>query len=324
MPLLSLVKLFRHAEPVPATWDIHYEIYITNTAAISCTNVVVTDTKDSRTYFHTCDPDYDQQIGNDTFVWRLGTLGPGASRRILFNVSTGASLAGQTVHNQATVDSDQSAPLTVVCHTRIGPVPQPSPTNTLPPTPTSTRTATPTATQTSVPTATPTTAPSGTVHLRLDPATPAVTFGQYFDERVMVEAGTQPVAAADAFIDFDPRYLEVISIADGSGLDILLKGYDNGTGQINIGAGNLSVPVQGTFVLVTLHMRAKEGMGTLATDIVFSLSGSRRTTVKDESDHNVLAQAHNARVSISELTPTPTATSTPRFYRLYLPIVMRK
>jgi len=308
VPPISMFKLSLPADPVPATWDVHYTLIITNTSTALCTNVVVTDTKDSRTYYRESDPPFDERIGQDTFVWHIGDLAAGEKRSILFRVMTGPSLANQTVRNQASVDSDQGGPLTVVRYTKMGPVPH---------------TATPTPTRTQTPTATPTVTatPMGTVRLRLEPALRTVAFGDFFDEQVVIEAGVQPVAAADIYLDFNPAYLEVVSVSDGSGLDILAKRYDNQTGQIDVGAGNLGSPAQGTFELVTLHMYAKGGSGTTATGITFSFAGLRYTVLKDEGDHNVLGQAQDAIVYIGEATPT--ATATPPIYRVYLPIVIR-
>jgi len=333
VPPLALTKLSRPADPVPATWNIHYEIHITNTSTIACTNVVVTDTKDSRTYYVSSNPVYNQRIGENVFVWRLGSLAPGEHRKIEFIVSTGPSLAFQTVYNQATVDSEQSDPFSVVRSTRIGPMP--TPTRTLTPLPTHTSTATPTPTASATPTPSPT--PAGSVRLRIEPFGRIVAFGQSFDEQVVIEAGAQPVAVADVFIDFEPQHVEVLGISDGSGLSILAKDYDNAKGQIDIGAGNLGPPAQGTFVLVTLHMRAKEGTQPVATGLDFSFAGLRTTVLKDTEAHNVLGQAQDGVVLVMEATPTltptltatptptstctPTATPTPPVYRVYVPIV---
>jgi len=315
VPPLTLVKLSKPADPVPATWNIHYELHITNTTTISCTNVVITDTKDSRTFYVESQPLFNQRVGQDTFVWQLGNLAPGEHRTILFIVGTGALLANQTMHNRATVDSTQSSPFTVVRDTRIGPQPTPAYTAT----PTATRTSTPTATPAATTSPTPSVTPAGNVHLRLEPLARTVAFGEFFDEQVVIEAGTQSAAAADVFIDFDPQYLEVLNISDGSGLDILTKNYNNQTGQIDIGAGNLGSPAQGTFVLVTLHMHAKGGMGLAITGLTFSFANPRNTAIKDESDHNVLGQVSDSTIYIGEATPT----ATPPLYRLYLPIVIK-
>jgi hypothetical protein len=145
-------------EPVPATWDIHYSLIVRNGCDFDCTNIEVTDTKDPRTYYRESQPPYDNLIGQHTFVWNFGTLEPGQQRTALLRVATGPSLANQTVHNEATVDSDQTEAMTVVRDTRMGHVPQ-TRTPWASPTPTSTATPTPTPTPTN--TSTPTPAPGG-------------------------------------------------------------------------------------------------------------------------------------------------------------------
>ena len=294
---------------MPATWNVYYEVHIQNTSGALCSNVVITDTKDARTYYISSAPAA-QQVDPHTFVWHIGTLGPGEHRSVQLVVSTGPSLAGQTVHNHATVDCDQGAPFSVVRDTRIGPVPV-TPTPTRPPTATSSPTLMPT--QTAMPTATPipTATAIGHVHLRVMPFVSTLTCSGPFEKEVVVEAGRQPVAIAEVYLDFDPARLEVVSIGDGAGLWVWSKTFDNALGRIDVRAGSLGPPPQGTFTLVTLYLRAKECSASTATGITHSFAGFRRTLVKDEISRDVLEQAHDGVVYLN--APT---------HWLYLPLVL--
>lgn len=333
IPALLLVKLARPAEPIPANYKIYYELHITNTLGIACTNVVLTDTKDARNYYVSSSIEPTQRIGADTFVWRLGSLSAHQHRSVQLIVNNAPSLAGQIVHNHAWVSSDQSALLEVTLDTHIGPVvlpPTDTPTATRTPTRTPTWTRTPTATQTVVQTATPSATPTSTlvamptplggVQLRLLPEVSQVVCGQAFDVQVLIEAGGQPVAAADVFLDFDPTRLQVDDISEGSGLSLLALQYDNGVGQIALGAGNLGQPATGTFVLATLHLRAQPCSGPTTADLTFVFSGPRETVVRDELQRNVLGGVHSAVFTLCEPTATPTPTLVTRW--LYVPIVM--
>ena len=152
----------------------------------------------------------------------------------------------------------------------------------------------------------------GTVRVYLDPPSQTVAAGAVFDVTVRVDAGTQGVAAADVFINFDPTYLAVVEILDGTPLSVLAKNYDNATGRIDIGAGTLSTPATGDFVLATLRLQGRVGTGGLPTELAFSLAQPRVTVVKDESDQNVLGTHANAQVYITGSGPaSPTATNTP-------------
>jgi hypothetical protein len=297
-------------EPIPATWDIHYTFLITNVSNSVVTNVVVTDVKDRNTYYHESLPRYSSRIDENTFVWRVGTLQPSERYTILFIVSTGPSVAGKVMQNTATLDSDQTDPITRVCYTLMGPIPQtPYPGVTY----TRTQVPTETPTLTSTVTRTPTEIPGGGATIRLAPAQRTVLAGQSFDEQVIVEAGELEVAAADVFLNVDPQRLEIVSISDGSQLEILVKHVDPATGQISIGAGNLGPPVTGTFELATLHLRAKQAAQLGTTNVTFSLIGARRTVLKDELDHNLLAEAYGAAVDIVAGT----------LFRVFLPIMVR-
>jgi len=298
------------AEPIPATWDIHYTFLITNLTDSVLTNVVVTDVKDPNTYYHESLPRYSNRVDENTFVWHVGTLQPRERYTILFIVSTGPSVAGKVMQNTATVDSDQSGPITKICHTLMGPIPQtPYPGVTY--TPTQVQTSTPTTTPTLTPTRTE--IPGGGATIRLTPGERTILAGQSFDEQILVEAGALQVAAADVFLNVDPQRLEIVSISDGSELEILFKNFDPQSGQVDIGAGNLGPPVSGTFELATLHLRAKETVQVGTTNITFSLAGGRRTVLKDELDHNLLSEAQNAAVHVAAGA----------LFRVFLPVMVR-
>jgi hypothetical protein len=316
-PCLTIAKLAFPVEPVPATWDIHYSLLVRNGCSFECTNVVVSDTKDSRTYYRDSAPLYDDRTGEDTFIWHLGDLAPGQQQTVLLEVVTGPSLANQTVRNEATVDSDQTAPLTVVRETQMGPV---LPTAT--PIPTSTPTPSPTPT----PTATPEVVP--VVELRLDPPSPAVTEGELFDLAIRVDAASQLVDGAEVHLDFDPVYLQVVDangdpaseIEDGGVLNtVILNQASNMMGRIDFAAGILQGELpSGTFLLATLHLRALNNTGAGATSMTFVTELPRQTNVTHRGG-SVLAQVHNAAVRVSAITPTPTVP----VFHLFLPIIMR-
>jgi len=330
VPPLSLVKIALPHEPVPATWNIHYTLIVSNTSTSLCANVVLTDTKDSRTYYHYSQPRFDDRLGQDTFVWYLGDLAPGEQRTVFFIVSTGPSLANQIVRNQASVDSDQSDPLTVVHDTRMGPVP---PTAT--PTPTHTRTPTVTPTRTNTPQI------LRVVDFHLDPRDSVVTEGDIFEVNIRVDAGSQPVDGAEVHLDFDSLYLQVVD-ADGdpasdiesSGvLDVPIRNHvDNAAGQIDFMAGTFGVPPSGTFVLATVRFRALQRTAAGGTALTFVTELPRKSDAMFVGA-SVLDQVHHGIVRIGEPTPTPTsrptststptATVTPIIYRVYLPIIAR-
>jgi hypothetical protein len=171
------------------------------------------------------------------------------------------------------------------------------------------------------------------VGLRIEPAFRTVSYGEPFVQHVVVDAGSQGVAAADVFIDFDPTLLEVVSIDEGAGLDIFVAKIDPSAGQVDVGAGNLGSPAHGTLTLVTLNMKAKDGTGSVSTAVLFSISGARTTVVRDELGNNVLDQAEGASVTVADATPTKTATPTatdtstptmtPLVWRLWLPLMLR-
>jgi hypothetical protein len=305
-PPLLLTKLALPIEPVPATWDVHYTLIINNTTSELATNVVVSDTKDSRTYYHESFPPFSERIGEDTFVWRVGDLGPGEELSILFNVSTGPSLANQTVRNEATLDSDQSDPLTVERYTRMGPVPPP---------------ATPDRTGTQTPTATATSTREAGVHIYLEPSSSTVTAGQSFDVDIRIDAAGQPVDGAEVHLDFHPLYLQVVDSGDApageiqsSGvLDIAIQNHvDNAAGQVDFAAGTFTNPPTGSYVLATIRFKALASTDGQSTPLTIGTELPRKTDLMYRGE-SVLAQADGGEVFIAA----------PSSYPVYLPLLTK-
>jgi hypothetical protein len=152
------------------------------------------------------------------------------------------------------------------------------------------------------------------VTIAISPQLTTVNVGDSFDLDVWIDAGAEEVAAADVYLDFDPNVLEVIEIRDGQGLSIFARLHDNATGIVDIGAGNLGAPVTGSFVLATLHMRAKEVPPGRTTSVSFSLTAPRQTLVKNVSDQNLLGTAADGQVNIHDFMST---------HAIYLPCIKR-
>lgn len=156
----------------------------------------------------------------------------------------------------------------------------------------------------------------GPVSIAMEPASQTVDPGVTFDVAVRIDPQGQGVAAADVYIDFDPVYLSVMEIVDGTGLSIFVKNYNNATGTIDVGAGTLGSPVTSAFTLVTLRLQGKVGTGSTPTQLRFSFASGRVTVVKNESDQDILGAHTNGQVFITGATvtpapPTPTSTATP-------------
>lgn len=295
---LLLTKLALPIEPVPATWDVHYTLILKNTTSELATNVVVSDTKDSRTYYHESFPAFDERIGEDTFVWHVGELGPGEELSILLNVYTGPSLANQTVRNEATLDSDQSDPITVERYTRIGPVPPE---------------ATPAQTGTQTPTATATSTHEAGVHIYLDPSSSIAAAGQSFDVDILINAGGQPVDGAEVHLDFHPSYLQVVDggnqpageIQSSGVFDIAIQNHvDNAAGHVDFAAGTFTNPPTGSYVLATVRFKALAGTGGQSTPLTLVTDLPRKTDLMYRGQ-SVLAQAHDGDVLVSSLSSFP-------------------
>jgi len=138
----------------------------------------------------------------------------------------------------------------------------------------------------------------GTVVLSVEPAASNVYIGQEFEVHIMVQADTQELDGASAYLDFDTTYLEVVSMTSGGDLDLVLENsFDNGTGQINYAAGKLVAPFpSGTFELVTIRLRAKAETSVTPLSFVFDAA---RMTDASFGGESVFNQAEDGTVNIS-------------------------
>ena len=167
----------------------------------------------------------------------------------------------------------------------------PMPTGTATFTPTATATATVTATPTSTWTPTPTATSlvgAGTTRLLLAPATQARVVGETFTVSLDVEAGSTPLDTVDAYLDFDPTRLEVVTaggqlassveVAPASGLAATVNVVDNTLGRIDLSASTFAAPFPtGTFTLATVRFRAKAASGGTPAAVTFAGTFRRRS-----------------------------------------------
>ena len=130
------------------------------------------------------------------------------------------------------------------------------------------------------------------------PSAPTVSVNQTFTMTVQVQAGTQSVDGASAYINFDPNYLQVASLSGGSTLPLeIQKTFDNAAGQINFAAGKVTSPYpSGTFTLLTIVFTATHT--TTGTPISFATTLPRQTDVT-YTGQSVLRTASPATVVIT-------------------------
>ena len=141
--------------------------------------------------------------------------------------------------------------------------------------------------------------PPGEVNISLQPSTEDVGVGEIFELVIQAEAGDQPVSGIDAFINFDPTYLEVLSVTPGASLPTVLENtYDNTAGTIDYSAGKLGEPFPtGTFTVATIQFEALAPTSP-STALTFSTSVPRETRA-DYAGNDVTGALTGGTVSIS-------------------------
>ncbi|MDY6874908.1 MAG: hypothetical protein SWK90_01710 [Chloroflexota bacterium] len=110
-PVLTITKT-DDPDPVNAGATLAYTIIITNSGDAEATTVVVTEHYDANVSFVYANPAPDASSGNR--VWTFATLAASDSQTIDIVVQVASPLpVGTTLTNQATLDSDQTTPVTI-------------------------------------------------------------------------------------------------------------------------------------------------------------------------------------------------------------------
>jgi len=160
----------------------------------------------------------------------------------------------------------------------------------------------------------------GTVTIAISPSSNIVAVGEVFTLDIKIQAGSQPVDGAAAYIDFNPTYLVVVDasgnpateIIPGSTLaTVMQNNVDNNQGKIDYAAGLLvGATPSGGFTLATIRFKATAE--TTGTPLVFVSTPPRKTNVVYQGN-SVLGSLVNGNVTIS---------ASPRRF-LYLPLLMK-
>lgn len=199
-----------------------------------------------------------------------------------------------------------------------------TPTYTATPTasPTATPTATPTFTTVVGPTATPTataTLSATGVRLVIQPSAQVMEVGQLMTLDIIVDAGAQPVDAAQIYVDFDPSCLVVVdAVGNPSGTivpqtgtfgNVTANAVDNSLGQIHYAANIPSgPPATGAFVVATMRFRALSP--TWGTPVNFHFGAPRHTEVTLAGAPLLGAVVNGNVLILAAEAGTPTATPT--------------
>jgi hypothetical protein len=100
--------------------------------------------------------------------------------------------------------------------------------------------------------------------------------GQTFSLAIKTNvSSSQQVGMVDAYINFDPDKLEVLSVTPGTSLPTVLQNtFNNTTGLISYVAGQLGFPWPiGNFTVATIQFRAKTVISNVTTPVTVSITG---------------------------------------------------
>jgi len=158
----------------------------------------------------------------------------------------------------------------------------------------------------------------GGASLGLHPPSTSVQVDDIFTMDIVADAGVGSADTVDAYLDFDPTYLEVVDESGALATSIELNTdvfpsatfntVDNATGQINFSATRFDSSLSGSFTTATIRFRVKAA-AVDTTEVVFTRSGPRM------SDLYLAGEPLN--VTLANATVTNLATTT----EVYLPLI---
>ncbi len=139
------------------------------------------------------------------------------------------------------------------------------------------------------------------VFLVVTPETTNTTVSATFDVVVEVQAGSQPVDAAEAHLDFDPAVLQVVSVTPGSALGTVIQNlFDNTEGEIDYAAGTFETPPNGTFDLVTITFEAVQATDASGMPLDFAPLVFPRESQATYSGNSVLTGVTGGTVIVED------------------------
>lgn len=148
------------------------------------------------------------------------------------------------------------------------------------------------------------------VDLVLSPSNQTVNPDETFTIAIEARCNGQDITGISAFLDYEPDYLEVLSVTPGSTLPLVLQNtYDNPAGTIDYSAGKLSQPFpNNTFTLAIISFKAK---GAAATTRINFRTTDIRTTKADYGGVSKLNNIVGATVTIPSTSTNGSTTSPP-------------
>lgn len=152
----------------------------------------------------------------------------------------------------------------------------------------------------------------GAVVLSISPGTSTVSVGQGLTVTVEVQASTEQLDGAAAYLNFDPARLQTVGLTSGTSLPIVLQEtYDNTAGHVDFAAGTLTPPyASGTFTLVTVAFIA---VGTTTNTALTFNATEPRNSDATFGGASVFGGTSGGTVvvQLATATPTPTPSNTP-------------
>lgn len=149
--------------------------------------------------------------------------------------------------------------------------------------------------------------------LSFDKSTVSVNSGDTFLISVTVDAGSDEITGAQAYVTYDASFLEAQSVAAGSFFPVVSNNIASGTVSIFGLVSGTTLSKTGSGTLGTITFKAlKSGSTNLTFDCQAGVTATSMISKRDDSGTNVIVCSSNGSsvVTIGGGTTNPTATPT--------------
>lgn len=150
----------------------------------------------------------------------------------------------------------------------------------------------------------------------------APTVGDTFQVVVKVNAGDDELKSADAYVKYDPTYLEAESVEDGTYFPTVTNNISSGTVYVTGLIDDPEAPASGSGDLATITFKSLLATGSNNIKLTFTCDGGSSSSAiskNDDAGTNVIECDSNGVATITTAGSTG-ATTTPALTPSTLPV----
>jgi len=148
--------------------------------------------------------------------------------------------------------------------------------------------------------------------LKFDKTSASVNTGDTFEIQMLVDAGSDQIISADAYVTYDASMLEEESVTNGSFFPSVVPQISSGSIYVAGMVNDTSSSKTGSGMLATVKFKAlKDGNTDIKYNCESTTTGPSKIIKNDLNATNIISCSENSRVTITVGSTSTTLTPTP-------------